>query len=72
MKTSRLSQSRSVSSRKTSLSPECQRITNRLFNSKTNKQPCPKYIHYEEMMKRIKAKDEVEDYSFIRKYLKDE
>jgi hypothetical protein len=38
-----------------SLSLECEQITSRLHNSKTNKQPCPKYLH--------------EKYAFVRRFL---
>lgn len=54
-----------------SLSPECAQITNRLHTTRTNKQPCPKYVHYKELMKRAEMKETLGEYSFIRRYLTD-
>lgn len=37
------------SSRGKSLSPECQRITDRLYTSRINKQPCLRYLKHQEL-----------------------
>lgn len=67
----RLESSRTLSNRKRSLSPACQRITDRLYNSKINEQPCPKYQHYLRVLQRMKMRDTIRDYTFVRRYLSD-
>ena len=66
-----MSQSRTLSRSKHSLSPECQVITDRLYNTKINKQPCPKFVKYQDAMQRSKIKDTLQNYTFISKYLSD-
>jgi hypothetical protein len=71
MAKSKLDNSRTFSRNRYSLSPECERITNRLHKTRTNEQPCPKYVHYKEVMKRSDIKETLGQYSFIRRYLSD-
>ena len=40
---SRLSRSRTLSKSQRPLSPSCQQVTNRLYYTRINEQPCPKY-----------------------------
>lgn len=46
-------------------------MTNRLHNSRINSQPCPKYLHYQQVMERKKMKEALGEYTFIRRYLSD-
>lgn len=47
-------------------------MTNRLHASRINKQPCPKYLQYQQVMERKKMKEALGEYTFIRRYLSDQ